>query len=143
MAFETHLRNPRPITEIIADLANQSTKLLRKESQLVRTEMSEKIGQAAFGLAFILVGAVLLIPALVILLEAAVAALIDAGLESYWSSLIVGGGAFIVGLILLMIGVSRVKARNLVPSKTIHQIQRDADVAKRQVRQDNDIQRAA
>jgi hypothetical protein len=133
----------RSIADIVSDLASQFTTLLQREGLLARTELSEKISQAALGIGLIVGGAVLLIPALVILLEAAVAALIEAGIESYWSSLIVGGAALVLGLILLLVGASRLKAGNLVPEKTIEQMKRDVDVAKQQMRKDNDVQHAA
>ena len=91
----------------------------------------------------IIAGAVLLMPALVVLLEAAVAALEHTGLQSYWSALAVGGGVLLVGLTLTMIGISRLKPKRLIPNKTIHQLQEDAAAAKRQARSDNEYQRAA
>ena len=124
----------RSIPQIFTDLVNQLTNLFRKEAELARTEVSEKIGQAIAGLAMIVFGAVLLIPALVILLEAAVAALNTAGFAPYWSALIAGGGAFLIGLILVFVGLGRLKAERLVPQKTIEQLQQDASVAKQQVR---------
>jgi hypothetical protein len=82
-------------------------------------------------------------PALVVLLEAAVAALENAGIAPQYAALIVGGVVLVLGLILLIVGLSRLKADNLMPRRTIHQIQEDAAVAKRQMRMDNDYQRAA
>ena len=80
----------RSIPEVLADAMNQFTTLVRKESQLARAEMSEKLGDLALGIGLLVGGAVLLIPALVILLEAAVNALIDAGIGATWATLIVG-----------------------------------------------------
>jgi uncharacterized membrane protein YqgA involved in biofilm formation len=118
--------------------------LVRKEVQLARAEMSENMSRLAMGLGLIVGGAVLLIPALVILFQAGVAALVEAyGVASYWAALIVGGVVLLLGIILLLIGINRLKVENLIPSKTIHQLQRDASVAKDQVRQDHDLQRAA
>ena len=84
-------------------------------------------------MAMMLIGAVLLIPALVILLEAAVAAIIDAGLEAHWAALIVGGAALLIGIILALVGLNRLKAENLAPSRTIEQLRQDTVVAKEQV----------
>lgn len=133
----------RSIPEILSDLLGQFTTLVRKEGHLARTEMSEKIGQVAAGLVLVLIGAVLLMPALVVLLQAAVAALEQAGIAPPWAALIVGGVVLLIGLVLLMLGINRLKAENLLPQKTIHQLQEDASVAKRQVRPGDDYQRAA
>jgi hypothetical protein len=71
----------RPIPAIFADLVNQFTALLRKEGQLACAEMSGKIGKIGTALGLVVGGAVLLIPALVILLLAAVAGLAAEGLR--------------------------------------------------------------
>jgi Putative Actinobacterial Holin-X, holin superfamily III len=134
----------RSIPDIIADLLSQFPTLVRKESQLARAEISEKISQVGMGVGLLLGGAILLIPALVILLQAGVTALEQAGFQPPIASLIAGAAAFLVGLFLLLIGVSRMKVKNLVPQKTIQQIQEDASVAKQQVqRAGYEQQRAA
>ncbi len=141
MAYRSYERS---IPDIIADLLSQFPTLVRKESQLARAEISEKISQVGMGVGLLLGGAILLIPALVILLQAGVTALEQAGVQPPIASLIAGGAAFVVGLILLLIGVSRMKVKNLVPQKTIQQIQEDASVAKQQVqRAGYEQQRAA
>jgi hypothetical protein len=135
---------PRSVPEIISDLFSQLTTLLRKEAHLARAELSENIVSVGRGLGMIVGGAVLLIPALVILLQAAVAALIEVyGMASSWSALVVGGGVLILGIILLLVGISRLKIENIMPSKTVHQLQRDASVAKQQASYDHEPRRAA
>jgi Putative Actinobacterial Holin-X, holin superfamily III len=138
-----HRSSQRSILDIGSDLLAQFPILVRKEAQLARAELSEKISRVGMGLAFIGIGAVLLIPALVVLLIAAVNALQDAGFEPAIAALIVGGSALLIGIILLLIGINRMKVENLVPNKTIHQLQEDALVAKQQVRAANDYDRAA
>ena len=133
----------RSIPDILSDLLIQLTTLVRKEGELARTEMSEKVGQVAAGLVLAVIGAVLLVPALVVLLGAAVTAIEQAGLGPPWAALVVGGAVLLIGVILMIIGINRFKAENLLPRKTINQLQEDASVAKRQVRADNGYQRAA
>jgi len=139
----------RSLADIFTDVMTQLTMLLRKEGQLARTEMSEKITQVAVGLGLIVGGSVLLTPALVILLQAGVSALITSKIvDEPWAPLIVGGGVLVIGLILLLVGVSRLRAEALVPSRTIQQIQNDMRVARQQAREpqprdSDDQQRAA
>jgi hypothetical protein len=138
------LKYQRSVPEVVGDVITQFTTLIRKETQLARAELSENMSSLAAGLGLIVGGAVLLIPALVILLQAGVAALVEAyGLASYWSALIVGGGVLVIGIILLLIGINRLKLETLMPNRTIHQLQRDASVAKEQVRSDHELRRAA
>lgn len=131
------------IPSIVTDLISQFTLLLRKEGELARTEMSEKISQVAVGLGMLVAGAVLMMPALVVLLFAAVAAMDDAGMSSSAAALVVGGAVLLLGFIFVLVGMNRLKARKLVPRKTIHQLQEDVSVAKRQVRSNNEYERAA
>jgi len=134
----------RSLPDIMSDLLVQMSTLFSKETQLVRAEVSENVASVGRGLAMIVGGAVLLIPALVILLQAAVSALTDhAQLEPYVSALIVGGIALILGIVLLLIGVSQLKAENLLPNRTVRQLRRDAHVVKQQVGSENDRSRAA
>jgi Putative Actinobacterial Holin-X, holin superfamily III len=135
--------NNRTVPELFTSVVSQLADLMRTEGQLARAEISEKMTLAATGLGLIVGGAILLMPALVVLLEAAVAALVDNGIAPYWSALLVGGACLLLGLILLLIGVSWLRAGKLVPDKTIHQLQRDTATARSQVRTDNVEKRAA
>lgn len=120
----------RPIPEIFSDLIASLTTLIRKEGLLARTEISEKMGRALTGLALIVAGAVLLIPSLVILLQAAIAALVQGGMTPAIASLIVGAVTLVLGLILAVVGWNWVRPASLVPNKTIDQLHRDAEVAR-------------
>lgn len=133
----------RSIPGIVGDLLNHFTVLVRTESELARTEMSEKLTQMIGALVLAMAGAVLVIPALVILMEAMVSGITTTGLEFYWAAFAIGGFFFIIGLILALVGIAQFKAKRLMPNKTIHQLQEDAAVAKRQVRRDHDYERAA
>lgn len=101
------------IPSIVTDLISQFTLLLRKEGELARTEMSEKITQVAVGLGMLVAGAVLMMPALVVLLFAAVAAMDDAGMSSSAAALVVGGAVLLLGFIFVLVGMNRLKARKL------------------------------
>jgi uncharacterized membrane protein len=136
-------RYERSIPEIIADLLTQFPTLVRKESQLARTELSEKMTQVGYGITFIACGTVLLTPALVVLLQAAVAALEQSQFQPFVAALIVGGVALVIGIVLLLVGINRLKVENLAPNRTIDQIQQDASVAKQQLRSSHEQQQRA
>lgn len=130
MSFGQHTRS---IADLLGDLLTQVSNLLRQEGRLARAEISEKIAQAAGAIVLLLAGAILMIPATVILFDAGVQALVDAGLTPALSALVVGGGAFLLGLILVLVGKSRLAPRHLAPSRTVHQLQRDAAIAQEQI----------
>lgn len=140
MAMPTDTRS---IPEVFTDAIAQFVMLLRKEGQLARAEVSEKVSSATAGIGFIVGGAVLLIPALVILLGAIVTELAARGMAQPWPAVIVGGATFVLGLILFFLGTSRLKPSNMVPDRTINQFQRDAAAAKNQMRDGHDLHRAA
>ena len=124
----------RTVPELFTDLISLVTSLFRTETRLARAEINEKITQAGSGVGMIAAGAVLLIPALVILLQAAAVALTDQGFQPYAAALIVGGAAFAVGLVVALVGINQLKMKNLTPNKTIEQLQSDAALARNQVR---------
>jgi hypothetical protein len=127
----------RSIPGILSDLLSQFTTLIRQEAELARTEMSEKISRAVMGAAMAGGAAVLLLPSLVILMMAGVYGISAFTQWPLWASaLIVGGGFTLIGLIVLMIGISRLKARALMPDKTIGQVKEDAAMARRQMNSD-------
>jgi len=134
----------RSVPDIIGNLFAQLAVLFRKEAQLARTEMSENMANVGRGIALIIGGAVLLIPSLVILLQAGVTALTDRyGLTPSWSALIIGGAVLIIGVILFLVGISRLRFEHIIPHKTVHQLQRDAVLAKEKVSKPHDPRRAA
>lgn len=120
MAFESYHRST---PDIFADLLRQVATLARKEGQLARAEVSEKLGEAAVGIGLITAGAVLAIPAFGALLAAAIGALVEGGWSIWAASLLVGVVALVTAGILLRIGLSRLSAERLTPKRTIRQFQ--------------------
>jgi uncharacterized membrane protein YqjE len=133
----------RSLPDVLRELASQLSTLLRKEAELARAELAEKVGQAIGGFVCLLAGAVLIIPALVILLSAAVAALVERGIAPSSAALLVGGVVVLAGAVFLFVGMNRLKARNLMPQRTLDQLQQDASTAKHHMRPNHEIKSAA
>jgi hypothetical protein len=123
----------RSLGAVFSDLLTEVTALFRTEIRLARAEMSEKIGKMGNGLAFTAAGALLLFAGFLLLLAAGVGGLMIAGLPLWLSSLIVGTAVVLVGAVVLSVGLGRLNAKELTPNKTVHQLQRDAAVARYQV----------
>lgn len=128
------MENNRSVIDVFSDLVDQMSTLVRKEVQLAKTEMSEKVGQAAGGAARIGVGGALLLVALIFLMHSVVGWLAAAGVDARWGTLIVAVVTGVVGYLLLNRGTAELKATNLAPTRTTEQLQRDAAVVKEQVR---------
>jgi hypothetical protein len=125
----TRRSTPQLFSEVLA----QVTALMRAELRLVRAEIGEKLSQMATGAALIGVAAVVMIAALVLLLHGLAAWLVAAGWQAHWAALLVGGVAAAIAVVLLMKAMSDLKASNLKPDRTLHQLNKDLNVAKEQV----------
>ena len=123
----------RSIPELFGDAVSQLAKLVGNEFALARAELSEKMAQAGRAAAMIGAGAAIMIPALVLLLFAAAAALIRSGLSDPVAYLIAGGGAAVVAGALIAVGLERLSGDALKPSVTLEQVQRDKLAAKEMV----------
>ena len=123
----------RPLTALFTDTIAELTHLFQTEIRLVRTEINEKISRVANSGALIGAGAVILIPAVFILLLAIVHWLTFAGLPEPWSFTAVGLVIAAVGAGLLMKGINNLKGSALVPRRTIEQVRADLSMAKEQV----------
>jgi Putative Actinobacterial Holin-X, holin superfamily III len=124
----------RSIPELLSDAVSQLAKLVGNEFELARAELSEKASQVGRAVAMIGAGAVILMPALVLLLFAVSAALIRGGLSEPIAYLLTGAGAALVSAALIGIGLSRLSGDAVKPSMTLEQVQRDKIAAREMVR---------
>jgi hypothetical protein len=127
-------QHTRPLGSLFTDLVSEVTHLFQTELRLVRAEMNEKVSRVANSGALIGAGAVILLPAVFILLLAAVRWLAVAGIPEQWGLLLVGVVVMIVGVALLMKGINNLKGPALVPNRTIEQVRADVSLAKEHVR---------
>ena len=123
-------KEEKSIGTLISDLTRDITTLFRQEIRLVKTEMSEKVEQAESGATMLAVGGAVAYAGFLILLAAAVLGL-SLYLEPWLAALIVAAVALTIGLIMVVKGKSNLKARNLMPEKTVESLQRDKDLAQR------------
>ena len=124
----------RSIPELFSDAVGQLAKLVSNEFDLARAELSEKASQVGRATAMIGVGAVILMPALVLLLFAVSAALIRGGFSEPIAYLLTGAGAALVSGALIATGIKRLSADALKPSVTFDQVKQDKIAAKEMVR---------
>lgn len=125
----------RSVGDLLGDMVTQLSTLFRKEVQLARAEMSEKVSEAGGSIPGIAGGGALAFGGLVLLLMAAaagIARLLE--IAPGWGMLIVGVLAAVIGYALIRGGLSKLKATNLTPHRTAEQLARDAQAAKEQVR---------
>jgi uncharacterized membrane protein YgcG len=128
------LQTSRSIPELFSEAVGQLAKLIGNEFELARAELSEKAQKAARASALIGAGAVIMIPALVVLLFAVAAALMHAGISDPVAYLLTGGVAALISAVLIWVGLNRLSGDALKPSVTLEQVNRDKMAAKEMVR---------
>lgn len=125
----------RSVPELVSSVISQISTLFRKEVQLARAEMGEKLGSMGSAIVPLAAGGGMVLGALVLLLLALAALITNLfGIATGWALLIVGVLAAILGYALIRGGLSTLSAANLMPSRTAEQLSRDAQVAKETVR---------
>jgi putative superfamily III holin-X len=114
----------------VGDTVARATDLIQIEFRLFKAELAEKTVRIRAGLALILAGAVLLTAALFLLLQAVVLALVAAGLSAVAATLLVAAATVAIGLALVMSGRKQLDADQLVPDRTLTDIERDTILVK-------------
>ncbi|WP_404378952.1 phage holin family protein [Caenispirillum salinarum] len=119
----------RSIPELLRDLTNQYSQLMRDEFALMKAEMGQKVNQVSNGAVMLGVGAVLGLAALIFLLLAVTLALTNV-VAPWLSALIVGGATLLVALIVINKGKSNLKTANLQPKRSMASVREDAQFTK-------------
>jgi peptidoglycan/LPS O-acetylase OafA/YrhL len=126
-------RRERSIAGLFGDLARESTRLLRQEIALAKSEMLAKLAKIGRGAAELIAGALILYAGFLLLLAAAVLGLSQV-VPPWAAALIVGGVVLLVGLGLALKGRRDMTAEKLVPGRTLRTLREDADWAREQMR---------
>ena len=125
--------DPRSLADLISALTTDLANLVRKESELVRTEFSEKISQLTSAGVQLGIGAALLLGAALVLLQALVLALAKI-MDPLWASLIVGAVVGAIGFVMIRSAAARVRPSAMAPDRSARQISKDAQLIKDQVK---------
>ena len=123
------IRSQSPAS-LAADALRISSNLVRKEVTLAKAELRQNLSRAGTGLGMIVAAAVLGIVTLNVLTVALVAALAETDLGPIWSAVIVGVVLAILAYVLLRKGMADLKPENLMPTRTVENVQRDANAVK-------------
>jgi putative superfamily III holin-X len=123
------LRRPGVITLATAAFS-QTADLLQTEFRLAKAELGEKMTALRAGLIMILIGAIFLIAALGLILQALVSILINSGVSPVVAILVVAGGSAVIGLVLFLIGQKRLNPAELAPDRTLNSLSSDSRMIK-------------
>ena len=118
----------RTLSEFLADFGD----LVQKELRLARAEVSEKIGARLQGVIWMAAGGVFALVALLFFLAGIVFSLIAWGLSPYLSCFLVAAALAMLAVILFSYGRTSL-AEDLVPSRTVRQLNEDIKTVKEQL----------
>jgi hypothetical protein len=139
MSFDADPRTDRPeqkpVGSLLSDVVNQLTRLVRGEIALAKAEVAQNLRNAGIGIGLLVGALVLALVALHVLAAALVAAIAALGLGPGWAALIVGVVLLVVALVLALRGASALKPENLAPSRTVRNVQADAQTIKETISQ--------
>ena len=123
--------DPRSLGRLIVELTRELNELFLTEVELTRTEVSQKIEQAAGGLATLLLGGLTAVGGLMALVAAAVIAVHDFVIHEWaLSALIVGIAVMALGGFIAMVGKNRMEARKLMPERVARNVKEDVQFLK-------------
>jgi hypothetical protein len=123
------------LPELVSAALQQGADLLRNEVALAWSEVTEKIALVGRGGAMIMAGAILMTPALTLMLLAITIGVMGAlDISPGTACLITGVGAAIVAGLIIWLGLGRFSAEDLKPRATIDQVRRDGKAVREMVR---------
>lgn len=124
--------NERSLGQLLTDITNDLSTLLRKEIQLARVETMEKASQATQSVVLMVAGGLVAYTGVIALVIGIIVALAN-WMPLWVSALIVGVLLAIVGFVLIQSGRNSLKQMSVVPEKTIESIKEDAEMVKEKV----------
>ena len=133
-------REERSLGQILKDLSNETSTLLRQEVELAKTEMSEKasrvgtnLGSLAVGGAVTFLGALALLAAVISGLTSLLDQFMDLSVAVWLAPLLVGIALAVIGYGLVKKALDTLKRESLTPRKTTESLQENKEWLKSKV----------
>ncbi|MES1244142.1 MAG: phage holin family protein [Acidobacteriota bacterium] len=128
------LREDRSLGQILRDLRDETSALLRQEVDLAKTEMSEKIstagqnlGSVAVGGAVAFAGALTLLAALTLGLISLLSQLMSRDVAMWLAPLVVGGILAAVGASMMKKALHALKQEGITPKRTTQSLKENKE----------------
>jgi len=127
-------RDDRSLGELFAELAQETSTLVRQEVELARVELGQKASRIGRDIASLVLGGAVAYAGFLAIMAAVIVALADAGLDWWLAALLVGLVVAGVGAALLARGRAALQNASLAPSRTVETLKEDQEWAKEQIR---------
>ena len=128
------LRDDRSLGQILMDLRDETSQLLRQEVDLAKTEMSEKmsrlgtnLGSVATGGAVLFAGALVLLAALTLGLIALFSQFMDRDVAMWLAPLLVGGVLAFIGYGMVKKALQALKQEGIAPQRTTQSLKENKE----------------
>ena len=123
----------RSLGELFAELAQETTTLVRHEVNLAKVEMTEKASRAGKHVGFLAAGGAVAYAGLLAIL-AGVIFLLNAVMPLWLAALLVGLVVAVVGYLLVRRGLDALKREDFAPRQTMETLKEDQRWAKDQTK---------
>jgi len=127
------VRDERSLGDLFAELARETSTLVRQEVQLAKVEVTESATKVGRSIAFLLAGGAVAYAGFLAILAAIILGLWEAGLESWQAALLVGVVVAVIGIFLVMRARDTLQTTALVPRKTVDTLKEDQEWMKEQI----------
>lgn len=127
-------RDDRSLSDLFAELARETSTLVRQEVQLAGTEMGERASQLGKPAASLAVAGAVVYAGFLALVAGVILLLGEAGMPTWLAALLVGLLLAGAGYLLVQRARAALKRADLVPRRTIDTLREDATWAKEQIR---------
>jgi hypothetical protein len=127
------VRDERSLADLFAELARETSTLVRQEVQLAKAELTQSATEAGRAIAFLVIGGAVAYAGVLFLLLAIVYGLIEAGVDPWLAAGLVGLVVVIIGTVLVMRARASLSAATLAPRRTVTTLKEDTEWAKEQL----------
>ena len=127
-------RDDRSLSDLFAELARETSTLVRQEVQLAGSEMSQRASQLGKPIASLAIAGAIAYAGVLALVAGIILLLGEAGLPWWLAALLVGLALVGGGYFLVQRASATLKKADLVPHRTIETLREDGAWAKEQIR---------
>jgi len=127
------LRDERSLGALFAELAQETSSLVRQEVHLAKAELTQSATEIGQAIGFMVVAGAIAYAGFLSLLAAVILGLWYAGLTGWVAALLVGLVVLAISVILIQRARSMLSAANLAPRKTVESLKEDTEWVKEQM----------
>jgi len=129
---EVRRMEERPLGELLSDLVNETTTLVKNEVALAKVELTQKATKVGTNIGSLLIGGAIGYAAL-LAIGAAVILLLDRVMPAWLAALIVGVIVGVVAWLLVNKAITTLRTMELKPQESVESLKEDAQWIKDQI----------